>query len=856
MQKTKLLLSILSVICVLSLLASCGNSSDNPGESETIPVNYVTLIEEDGTTEYTLVRPDDMNMYPQTVQMTVDLLALIKERTGKNIPITTDFDGRNDYSNRAEILIGATNRALSQRLMEGLDRFGYRIVLEGNKLAIVGGSEAALHEGLEYFKSTYMSSDFTGLKVPENLDYTGQATGDIDRPTVAKTVYPTQDLIVADVVATDGIYGADSSGAIDSTNAIIRALADCSKNGGGTVYLPAGHYKVSSTITIPSQVTLRGDRRDPDEGSGDYGTVIVANVSKNIGTLFLMDQNSGARGLTAYYPNQSIESPKDLGWTFEFRADGPQGPAIGDITLLNSYKGIGLSVDDYKAKANSNMYLFNIRGCVLSKGLEVYNNAGACSYENIYFDGKYWVEAGAEYNAPSQSAVDAYTRKNLKAFIMGDLDMPLIHDIGARSCQTGFCTVEGPRSIFWGAGMSKLNFTDCDYAMQIDVHSDKRMSGLTESTLKGSEAALIMTEQAYLYLADCNIEGEVIGYTINFEDELTQIKDYVDNPGTYQAAKATLYDVTKAPYSAPYAPVNQTGNLGQDCTSAIQNALNDAGAAGGGIVYLPAGHYRILGHLTVPAGVELRGAGSIPNAPGPAGGTTLFIYADQGTSNPLHETAAVTLEGDGAGLRYLTFFYPENPFVEADSLVMYPYAVRLENAKNAYVFDVLFANPCYGIDITEGSDNHYIKRVTGTFALNMIQVGKTIGGWIETLHDINPGYWTIAGRYGISTPWMTDIFDHFHDYQMDHSDLIIVDGATDEHILDLLQYGARYLITVKDGDVQIVNALNDQGGSSCLYVLGGKVLAVNTELTGRSNDQINIVRSGDVKIYNAFNIAA
>ena len=86
MQKTKLLLSILSVICVLSLLASCGNSSDNPGESETIPVNYVTLIEEDGTTEYTLVRPDDMNMYPQTVQMTVDFLALIKERTIRTEP--------------------------------------------------------------------------------------------------------------------------------------------------------------------------------------------------------------------------------------------------------------------------------------------------------------------------------------------------------------------------------------------------------------------------------------------------------------------------------------------------------------------------------------------------------------------------------------------------------------------------------------------------------------------------------------------------------------------------------------------------------------------------------------------------
>ncbi len=72
----------------------------------------------------------------------------------------------------------------------------------------------------------------------------------------------------------------------------------------------------------------------------------------------------------------------------------------------------------------------------------------------------------------------------------------------------------------------------------------------------------------------------------------------------------SMIDVTQAPYQA-----DRTGVL--DATAAIQTALDAAGAAGGGIVYLPPGTYRIkppggadyalsISH----SGVVLRGAGS------------------------------------------------------------------------------------------------------------------------------------------------------------------------------------------------------------------------------------------------------
>ena len=89
--------------------------------------------------------------------------------------------------------------------------------------------------------------------------------------------FPTDDVVVIDYNVVD--YGADPNGVNDSTSAIQRAIDDCYQTGGGTVWLPADTYKVSSTLYVRAFVTLRGDRRDPDSGSGSYGTVIRAELA-------------------------------------------------------------------------------------------------------------------------------------------------------------------------------------------------------------------------------------------------------------------------------------------------------------------------------------------------------------------------------------------------------------------------------------------------------------------------------------------------------------------------------------------------------------------------------------------------
>ena len=55
---------------------------------------------------------------------------------------------------------------------------------------------------------------------------------------------------------------------------------------------------------------------------------------------------------------------------------------------------------------------------------------------------------------------------------------------------------------------------------------------------------------------------------------------------TTRPARETLYVVSGL---TPLRIIDDIGSAA-DCTAAIQNKLNEAGAAGGGIVYLPAGH--------------------------------------------------------------------------------------------------------------------------------------------------------------------------------------------------------------------------------------------------------------------------
>jgi len=115
--------------------------------------------------------------------------------------------------------------------------------------------------------------------------------------------------------------------------------------------------------------------------------------------------------------------------------------------------------------------------------------------------------------------------------------------------------------------------------------------------------------------------------------------------------RAALYVATDAPFN-----VRANDNT-VDNTQPLQAVLDHAASHGGGIVYLPPGKYRMLGHITVPEGVELKGSVDVGSQPmGP--GSVLEAYEGKGDESA---PPFITMQ-KRSGLRGIVINYPEQKF--------------------------------------------------------------------------------------------------------------------------------------------------------------------------------------------------
>lgn len=164
---------------------------------------------------------------------------------------------------------------------------------------------------------------------------------------------------------TDQPYGADKSGQSDVSSILQQALNDAKLAGGGTVYLPAGIYRVNSAITIPSGVELRGSWDVPHHTIGG-GTVLFTNYGENDpqgAPLITLEASSGVRGLSVYYDQQDWNTVKPYSWTIQGKGHGVY--AI-NTTLINSYQGI-----DFGSYDTSGHYIDYVAGSPLKEGIYI-----------------------------------------------------------------------------------------------------------------------------------------------------------------------------------------------------------------------------------------------------------------------------------------------------------------------------------------------------------------------------------------------------------------------------------------------------------------------------------------------------
>ena len=83
-------------------------------------------------------------------------------------------------------------------------------------------------------------------------------------------------------------YGADPTGAADSTSALQTAISTAFR-GGKSVWMPAGTYKITSSITLPSQTTL--------QGAGMWWTTLVGDPTLYATSSRRVTLNGGGSGI-------------------------------------------------------------------------------------------------------------------------------------------------------------------------------------------------------------------------------------------------------------------------------------------------------------------------------------------------------------------------------------------------------------------------------------------------------------------------------------------------------------------------------------------------------------------------------
>lgn len=709
------------------------------------------------------------------------------------------------------------------------------------------------------------------------------ATGDLLQPQVIKTAYSTLDTVVSDLSAVD--MGADPTGDKDSTVAIQSALNTVGALGGGTVWLPAGKYRVTGHINIPAQTTLRGDWNDPDTAMKDqssYGTVILADVpaatteeATEKESLFFLNQSSGAVGLTVYYPKQSLTDQKPYGYTFYL--SGARSCSVQNCTVLNGYRGIGAGYYYITNKTYSDthdlLHIENFYGTFLKCGLDLYAESDVDTYKNIYIASKYWENAIGDYACKS-GTVSTYTRDNATGMRLGDLEWAEMTNLNLSELKIGIHADKGRgsgRENMFAASVLGLTTANCNVGVQTDYMDARWGLQISDSSIAGSSKAVInnTTNKSVIQMNNVSLTG---GTSSAYPGNIITRDTSKSNHTVPEANHAYRNSANLGKYASLYNVLDYgADNSGRtDASTAIQAALNAAGANGGGTVYLPAGYYRMTAQVKVPANVELRGSSPVAQRDysNASAGTILLSYFEGvDDSKDTGNDALILLNGDYAGVSGIKIVYPQHYQVgrrSLDDYSAYKSSVAVF-ARNAHVYAVncVFMATYRAIDF-RCCDYHYIKQCAfGGFAYDMMVGGKDgmIEGCLQNStvltriqrsvyqlldpENFSEDKWASEAGWKANDPRVSgdipstersDMF--YYDMYVTRNSLTFIlvnnDGCkngTTETISSCFAYGAHRLIDVNksaSGTDTVVNAVNIGADG---MISGGDVLAATNSCT-------------------------
>ncbi len=301
----------------------------------------------------------------------------------------------------------------------------------------------------------------------------------------------------------------------------------------------------------------------------------------------------------------------------------------------------------------------------------------------------------------------------------------------AITAKSGIVEVEGS-TLARGSNASDFNFGPNVRQVVLLANS---LPGGSAKVAGSLDASVIWENESSLSLPSVGIASFA---SIGF-DGPGLMKMIPDEPLPAHTGPGTLYLVTD--YGATTSA--------KDNTAAFQKALDAAGAAGGGTVYVPPGSYAVPGQITVPSGVLLLGANTDTKFNGNSGDTNIAVTGGSVPSIILKAHAGI--EG------MLVWLTNQGEWVPAPGLscgthtnekwAPKPFNYTIQGqGQGVWVDNMVVANATNGIDFgTYDTTGHYLSDVDGMGFQNLVYVSKSKSGFMAYMGEA-PASWLATSK--------------------------------------------------------------------------------------------------------------
>jgi hypothetical protein len=306
-------------------------------------------------------------------------------------------------------------------------------------------------------------------------------------------------------------FGAKADHVTDDTIAFQAAIDAAGTVGGGTVFVPAGSYRIDGALIIRRNVTLEGIFTAPPTipwtaeslGKGaPNGSVLLAFAGKgdaNGMPYIQLDYNATLKGIAVFYPEQTDTNPPiAYPWTISSLLTGADNCSIVDVLLVNPYQAV-----DFGGRHTGRPFIRNLNAAPLYRGLFIDHCLDVGRVENVHF-WPFWSASGGAAE---------FRRKEGKAFIIGRSDWQHLTNCFCIDFETGFqfiaCT--SGAAAYQGGGNAQITGGGADgcnravHVVEMQGHSGARF---TNSQIYG-DIIVEPTNHAPLTFSACGLFGSM-----------------------------------------------------------------------------------------------------------------------------------------------------------------------------------------------------------------------------------------------------------------------------------------------------------------------------------------------------------